>query len=141
MQTLTRHHQRIVIEGGSISVLRSFARHRDQFAFRFAARVLDLRDESTYLDRLRDRALRMLGNGMLEEFAAAWQHTGHRRFVASINGFEALVQWCEQTETDPRDLVGITPDEPMAVELAERIAQVHAEHGHEQYAVFAHLFG
>ncbi|WP_040691549.1 isopentenyl transferase family protein [Nocardia vinacea] len=141
VQTLTRYHQRVVIEGGSISVLRRFALHRDQFAFRFATRVLALRDESTYVDRLRDRALRMLGNGMLEEFAAAWQHTRQRRFVASINGFEALVQWCEQTETDPRDLAAITPDEPVGIELAQRIAQVHAEHGHEQYAVFTDLFG
>ncbi|WP_330256937.1 isopentenyl transferase family protein [Nocardia sp. NBC_00565] len=141
VQTLTRHHQRVVIEGGSISVLSRFARHRDQFTFRFAARVLELRGESTYLDRLRDRALRMLGDGMLDEFAAAWQHTSQRRFVASINGFEALVQWCEQTETDPRDLAGITLDEPVAIELAQRIAQVHAEHGHEQYAAFTDLFG
>ncbi|WP_067904949.1 isopentenyl transferase family protein [Nocardia vaccinii] len=141
VEILTGHHQRVVIEGGSISVLSQFARRRDEFEFRFTARVLELRDESTYLDRLRERALRMLGNGMLEEFAAAWQHTRQRRFVASINGFEALVQWCEQTQTDPRDLAGITAGEPTGLELAERIAQAHAEHGREQYAAFTDLFG
>ncbi|NKY24959.1 isopentenyl transferase family protein [Nocardia gamkensis] len=138
---LVRHHQHVVVEGGSISVLRHFAQYRGRSDFRLSACVLGLRDASTYLDRLRDRAWRMLGDGMLDEFAAAWRHTGQRRFVASINGFEALVQWCRETSTDPRDLAGITPDEPAAAELAERIAQVHAEHGREQYAAFTRLFG
>ncbi|MGQ4601143.1 isopentenyl transferase family protein [Nocardia sp. R6R-6] len=141
VRDLAAHYPVVVVEGGSISVLRHFARYHRRSPFPLHARVLDPGSDSDYFDRLRDRATRMIDAGLLDEFVTAWSHTAQRRFVASINGFEAIVQWCERTGTHPEDLLGVTNDDPVSAELADAVARAHAEHGHEQYAVFTSLFG
>lgn len=140
IHALSRHHRYVVVEGGSISLLRRFAAYRGRFPARFTAQVLHVRDGSAYLNRLRTRARRMLRTGMVGEFAKAWRHTEQRDFVASINGPEALVQWCHDNATHPDDMVDFRPESPEIAELAEQVAQVHAEHGHEQDEVFTRLF-
>jgi tRNA A37 N6-isopentenylltransferase MiaA len=135
---LTGRHPRVVVEGGSISLLRRFSECRGRF--RLSATVLHVPDDQAYLRRLRDRAQRMLRDGMLDELAKAWQHGPQRPFVASINGPEAVVKWCQDNAFAPADLPLLSPDGPEIAELADLVAQVHADHGHEQDAVFTQLF-
>jgi adenylate dimethylallyltransferase len=141
VQSLTRQHRYVVVEGGSISLLHRFVNRRGRFSFRFTTEVLHLSDGAAYRDRLRARALRMLRGGMLEEFAQAWRHREQREFVASVKGLEPLVRWCQDNRAQPEELAGLNRGGPELAELAELVAQVHAEHGHEQHAVFTRLFG
>ncbi len=139
VETLSRAHEHVVVEGGSISLLSRFAACRGRFPFRLVTTVLPLAGERTHLDRLRTRAERMITEGMLDEIAKAWQHREQRSFVASVNGPEAVLRWCAETGTDPEDLPGI--DTTATAELVERIAVVHHEHSLEQHKVFTRLFG
>jgi hypothetical protein len=129
----------VVVEGGSISLLRRFADCRGRFPFRLTANVLPLTDERAHLDRLRTRAARMIADGMLDEIAKAWQHQEQRSFAASVNGPEAVLRWCAETRIAPEDLPGI--DDAGIAELDELIAVVHHEHSLEQHDVFTRLFG
>jgi tRNA A37 N6-isopentenylltransferase MiaA len=139
VESLSRRHDYVVVEGGSISLLRRFADCRGRFPFRLTSTVLPLVDERAHLERLRTRAARMIADGMLDEIAKAWQHQGQRSFVASVNGPEAVLHWCIRTGLDPEDLPGIR--EADIAELTERIAVVHHEHSLEQHQVFTTLFG
>ncbi len=137
--TLTAQHPRVVVEGGSLSLLQRLSAGR--LPFRFSAKVLPVPDDRAYLRRLRDRAQRMLRDGMLDELAKAWQHGAQRSFVASVNGPEPVVKWCQDNDFEPMDLPLLAPDGPEIAELADLVAQVHADHGHEQNTVFTRLFG
>jgi tRNA A37 N6-isopentenylltransferase MiaA len=137
--TLSRTHEHLVVEGGSISLLRRFADCRGRFPFQLTSTVLPLTDERAHLDRLRTRAARMIADGMLDEIAKAWQHREQRSFVASVNGPEAVLRWCEQNRVDPEDLPGV--DDAATAELAELVALVHHEHSLEQHEMFTRLFG
>lgn len=139
VEALTRTHEHVVVEGGSISLLRRFADCRGRFPFQLTATVLPLADERAHLDRLRARAARMIADGMLDEIAKAWQHREQRAFIASVNGPEAVLQWCAGAGVDPEDLPGI--DDAGVAELTELVAVVHQEHSLEQHDVFARLFG
>lgn len=139
VEVLSRTHEHVVVEGGSISLLQRFAACRGRFPFRLVSTVLPLTDERTHLNRLRTRAEQMVADGMLDEIAKAWQHREQRPFVESVNGPEAVLRWCRETSTHPEDLPGI--DIPAIAELTERIAVVHHEHSLEQHAAFTRLFG
>ncbi|MEU0885318.1 isopentenyl transferase family protein [Lentzea sp. NPDC005914] len=138
VEALSREHEHVVVEGGSISLLSRFAACRGRFPFRLVTTVLPLTGERAHLDRLRARAERMITEGMLDEIAKAWQHREQRPFIASVNGSEAVLRWCGETGTDPEDLPGI--DTTATAELVERIAVVHHEHSLEQHGVFTRLF-
>ncbi len=139
VEALSRVYEHVVVEGGSISLLRKFADCRGRFPFRLTATVLPLTDERAHLDRLRTRAARMIADGMLDEIAKAWQHRDHRAFVASVNGPEAVLKWCTETHVDPEDLPGV--DDAGIAELSELMAVVHHEHSFEPREVFTRLFG
>lgn len=139
VEALSRTHEHVVVEGGSISLLHRFADCRGRFPFRLTATVLPLKDERVHLDRLRTRAARMIADGMLDEITKAWQHREQRAFVSSVNGPEAVLQWCTRSHIDPESLPGIGYGE--IAELTELIALVHHEHSLEQRDVFTRLFG
>ncbi|GAB2851147.1 isopentenyl transferase family protein [Lentzea nigeriaca] len=139
VEALSRTHEHVVVEGGSISLLRRFADCRGRFPFRLTATVLPLGDEHAHLDRLRVRAARMIADGMLDEIAKAWQHHEQRAFVASVNGPEAVLRWCTEHRVEPEELPGV--DDAGIAELTELVALVHLEHSLEQHDVFSRLFG
>jgi tRNA A37 N6-isopentenylltransferase MiaA len=139
VEALSSTHEHVVVEGGSISLLRRFADCRGRFPFRLTSTVLPLADERVHLDRLRTRAARMIADGMLDEIAKGWQHREQRPFIASINGPEAVMRWCTEHHVDPEDLPGV--DDAGRAELTELVALVHHEHSLEQHEVFTRLFG
>jgi tRNA A37 N6-isopentenylltransferase MiaA len=139
VEELSRAHEHVVVEGGSISLLRRFADCRGRFPFRLTATVLPLAGERAHLERLRTRAARMIADGMLDEIAKAWQHREQRAFVASVNGPEAVLRWCAENRVEPEDLPGV--DDAGIAELTELVAVVHHEHSLDQHEVFTRLFG
>ena len=139
VQSLVRRHRYVVMEGGSISALRALADRRGRFPFRFTAQVLHVGDAAAHLERLRTRAVRMLCDGMLEEFAQAWRYAEQRPFITSIVG-ATLEQWCRDNRVHPAELAGIERGGPEISEIAERVAQACAEHSHRQDEAFTRLF-
>ncbi|QKV73827.1 isopentenyl transferase family protein [Amycolatopsis sp. Hca4] len=134
---LTAEHPSIVLEGGSVSLLTALVDRHGELPFELSFEHLRTPEARAYWRRLRERARRMLrppggGRGIIEELASAWRLPEHRNFVTSVNGLEAIVDWCARHDVDPGSLAG--PDLEAAVheELAEAIAWRHAAHGWEQ---------
>lgn len=141
---LTERHPLVIVEGGSISVLQRFV--KPERGFQLTADVLRITDADVYWRRLRSRAERMLRPagqvpGLLEEFSAAWRHPKRRGFVASISGFDAVVQWCSQHGVDPDSVAAIRHDDRLVASMADAVADLHAYYGMEQDGVFASLLG
>ncbi|WP_158839544.1 isopentenyl transferase family protein [Saccharothrix deserti] len=144
VKILIERHPVVVVEGGSLSLLQRFVKSRHQF--RLTADILRMPDAETCRCRLRSRAERMLRPavsvpGLLEEFAAAWRHPARREFVASVNGFDAVVLWCRQHDLDPCSVTDVLGDDRLVGSVADLVADLHAHHGREQDEVFAGLFG
>ncbi|WP_207922781.1 isopentenyl transferase family protein [Micromonospora sp. KC606] len=145
LDELAEQHPFIVIEGGSISLLRLLAGCGEELGYRLTAHTVHIVDRRQYRSRLRDRAYQMLradapATGMLGELAAAWRHTEQRAFVASINGFEAVLEWCDDRGVDPLTLSTRSFTHAELDEIADLIAHWHVEHGYEQEQVFSRLF-
>jgi uncharacterized protein (TIGR00730 family) len=141
-------HPFIVLEGGSISLLSllSEMHHDGNLPFRMSFDVMTMGDEVAHRRRLAARARQMLAPpsgapGLLEEFATAWNNPSQRSFLASINGLEAIVQWCHRRSVDPIDLVQRELPPAVLHELVDAVTQVHFDHGKEQIAAFAAMFG
>lgn len=143
--SLSAENPLVILEGGSISVLRTLAARHDELPFRLTVETLGIRDGATYEKGLRARARQMLQpeagrTGMLDELAAAWKHEEQRPFIASINGLEAILEWCDEHGATPQSLV--EPDLPESVidDLVTAIGRWHAVHGREQEETFSEIF-
>lgn len=143
--SLTERHRLVIVEGGSISLLRGVAAHYHRLPSPPTVQLLHIPDRQAYLGVLTRRARRMLApeaaeTGMLQELSAAWQHRTQRLFVASINGFEAVLEWCAKYRVHHDELAG-RPLLPRELDgIAALIAQRHAEHGFEQERCFSRMF-
>jgi len=145
LERLTMEYPYVVVEGGSISVLRRLAARRGQLSFNLSAQVLHIPDDVEYRLRLFTRARGMLspntgGPSMLDELAMAWKNESQREFVASINGFEAALEWCCHNRVDPATLSGNDMDPVLLDEIAWMVADAHAVHGREQDETFSAIF-
>ncbi|WP_381790256.1 isopentenyl transferase family protein [Streptomyces niveus] len=139
----------VVIEGGSISLLAHFADHHlPRLPWRVTVTTLTRPTPGRYLTSLMARAHAMLRptpphESLLDELGALWREPAHRWFTASVNGFEAALEWCAKYGLDPADpatarVAGLPPQ--LVDELARLIAERHAEHGADQERAFAELF-
>jgi len=111
LERLTMKYPYVVVEGGSISVLRRLAARRDQLSFKLSTHVMHISDEVEYRLRLFTRAREMLSPStgrpsMLDKLAMAWKNKSQRDFIASINGFEAVLEWCCRNGVEPAGLAG-----------------------------------
>ncbi|WP_243745058.1 isopentenyl transferase family protein [Streptomyces hainanensis] len=146
VRRVARPGRPVVVEGGSISLLAYLVDHHlPVLPWRFTVTSLTRPAPSRYLAALTARAHAMLRPepplaGLLDELAALWRVPGHRWFAASVNGFEAALEWCAKYGLDPTEptLVGLPPR--LVDELALLIAERHAEHGADQERAFAALF-
>jgi uncharacterized protein (TIGR00730 family) len=141
-------HPFIVLEGGSISLLSLLSQmHRSgNLPFRMSLDMMTMGDEAAHRKRLAARARQMLAPpsgapGLLDEFAGAWKDPAQRSFLASINGLEAIVQWCHRRAVDPVDLVQRELSPAVLDELVDAVTKVHFDHGKQQMAAFAAMFG
>ncbi|WP_082568934.1 TIGR00730 family Rossman fold protein [Rhizobacter sp. Root1221] len=134
----------VIVEGGSISLLQEFFSSND-LPFDVSVDVRLIGDRQAHRQRLLHRAHQMLspplgGPGLLQELAAAWHIEAQRAFVASVNGPEAVVAWCQRHGIDPADLPRKGLSQQVLDELAEAIADVHLEHAEDQERAFLQLF-
>lgn len=136
----------VIVEGGSISLLRELTARRDTLPWHLTVRLLPLPGREEYVAALTHRAREMLaphafGHSLLEELAALWREPRQRLFAASVNGFEAVLECCAKYSLDVRTV----DQEPLSEHVLERmaalIAERHAEHGFLQYRVFSEIFG
>lgn len=106
LRDLAKHHDLVLVEGGSMSLLAHLHNHMPEFNHQWHTSVIPIPGD--YVDVTRRRVIRALrsahGRSCVDEFRAAWAHTDHRGFVASICGFDSLLAWCATTGIDPADL-------------------------------------
>jgi hypothetical protein len=141
LETLTEESGLVVVEGGSIALVRRLGELRDTLPFQLIVHRLDIGDPAAHAVHLRARALRLLASGMLEEFAFAWSHLPQRPFIGSVNGLDALARWCERTAVSPAELVSRPRDADLLLELAVCVADAHLKRAKAQEAAFSALFG
>jgi hypothetical protein len=145
VERLASTHPIVIVEGGSISLLRELCDRRSTLSWQLTVRLLPLPARDEYLATLTRRAHEMLtpgacGPGLLRELAALWRDPGRRLLAASVNGFEAVLECCakyalDAATIDEQDIPGHVLNR-----IAALIAERHAEHGFLQHRVFTEIF-
>ncbi|WP_155054120.1 isopentenyl transferase family protein [Streptomyces blattellae] len=142
---LGSRHPSVIVEGGSISLLRELAGRLPQLPWELTVQLLPLPDLDAYVATLTGRAHTMLAppppdRSLLEELDALWRDPRQRWLAASVNGFEAVLECCAKYGIDVDTIAdGRLPDDVLA-RMAALIGERHAEHGVLQYGVFTTLF-
>ncbi|WP_328835765.1 isopentenyl transferase family protein [Streptomyces europaeiscabiei] len=145
VEELGRRHGFVIVEGGSISLLRGLSARRADLDWRLTVRLLPVPERAEYVAALTRRARVMLAppapdRGLLGELAALWQDPQHRWFAASVNGFEAVLECCAKYSLNVKTLHERTLPEHILARMADLIAERHAEHGFLQHRVFTEIF-
>ncbi|MDG5806329.1 isopentenyl transferase family protein [Streptomyces ossamyceticus] len=143
---LGERHRFVIVEGGSISLLRELSARRAALPWRLTVRLLPLPELCDYVATLTARARTMLAppppdRGLLDELATLWHDPRLRYFAASVNGFEAVLECCARYSLDVETLHKRNPPEHILARMASLIAERHAEHGVLQHRVFGGIFG
>lgn len=145
VERLSSRHPLVIVEGGSISLLREMCDRRTELSWRLTARLLPLPARDEYLATLTRRAHEMLtpgacGPGLLQELAALWRDPRRRLLAASVNGFEAVLECCAKYSLDVASIDEQDIPDQVLNRIAELIAERHAEHGFLQHRVFGEIF-
>ncbi|MFM9450659.1 isopentenyl transferase family protein [Streptomyces europaeiscabiei] len=145
VEDLGRRHGFVIVEGGSISLLRELSARRADLDWRLTVRLLPVPERAEYITALTRRARVMLAppapdRGLLDELAALWQDPHHRWFAASVNGFEAVLECCAKYSLNVKTLHKRNLPEHILARMADLIAERHAEHGFLQHRVFTEIF-
>ncbi|SNX65745.1 isopentenyl transferase [Streptomyces sp. TLI_55] len=145
VERLGDRHRLVIVEGGSISLLRELAARRTALDWRLTVQLLAPPDRAEYVANLTRRAHEMLtpeppGRSLLDELAVLWREPRQRWLAASVNGFEAVLECCAKYGID----VSTIGEQPLSAHVLNRmatlIAERHAEHGFLQYRVFSEIF-
>ncbi|ELP70971.1 isopentenyl transferase family protein [Streptomyces turgidiscabies] len=146
VERLGSRHPFVIVEGGSISLLKVLAARCAALPWQLSVRVLPLPAYGDYIEALTCRARTMLApptpeRSLLEELAVLWADPRHRRFAASVNGFEAVLECCAKYSLNVGTIHKQAPPDPIRSQMASLIALRHAEHGILQSRVFTETFG
>ncbi|GAA4080643.1 isopentenyl transferase family protein [Streptomyces shaanxiensis] len=145
VERLASEHPLVIVEGGSISLLRELCDRRAELSWRLTVRLLPLPAHDEYLATLTRRAHEMLtpstcGPGLLQELATLWRDPRRRLLAASVNGFEAVLECCAKYSLDVASIDEQDISEHVLNRIAALIAERHAEHGFLQHRVFGEIF-
>ncbi|NUP18554.1 MAG: isopentenyl transferase [Streptomyces sp.] len=145
VERLARTHPLVLVEGGSISLLRELCARRPELSWRLTVRLLPLPARDEYVAALTRRAHEMLtpgacGPGLLHELAALWRDPRRRFLAASVNGFEAVLECCAKYSLDVGSIDEQHIPEHVRKRITALIAERHAEHGFLQHRVFSEIF-
>ncbi|EKX62358.1 isopentenyl transferase [Streptomyces ipomoeae] len=145
VERLAIRHPLVIVEGGSISLLRELSERRAALSWRLTVRLMPLPDRSDYVAALTRRARTMLAppppeRGLLDELATLWRDPHRRYFAASVNGFETVLECCAKYSLDVKTLHKRNLPEHILARMAALIAERHAEHGILQHQVFTEIF-
>lgn len=140
----------VVLEGGSLSILRSLAYEAGWTEGRsLSVDQLTMADPGRYEAAVTTRVTGMLGYGadrsalsMLDEVAALWPRSAARVHLADIHGYREVLALCEERGWDPGELR--TPTDPVEEEARRRlfvaaVSASHVSYGHEQEEAMAEL--
>jgi tRNA A37 N6-isopentenylltransferase MiaA len=146
VERLASTHPLVIVEGGSVSLLRELCARRPQLPWQLTVRLLPLPSREVYLAALTRRAHEMITpglsrRGLLEELAALWREPSRRLLAASVNGFEAVLECCAKYSLDVETIDRQHIPEHVLDRIADLIAERHAEHGFLQHRVFTEMFG
>lgn len=129
---LVRTHPLVIMEGGSISLCRLVAERAEQLGWQMSVEVkLAQPNSPAYLARVRRRVVAMLAArpSLLDELVKAWQHVDRREFIASICGFDAVLDWCAENDRQPSEF-DLSPSETAV--LVDRIVASHSRYAQLQ---------
>ncbi|WP_243744881.1 isopentenyl transferase family protein [Streptomyces hainanensis] len=145
LRGLRERHPFVIVEGGSISLLWDFAELLPELGFRATVRLMHIADRREYVAGLTRRARGMLvpegaATSAIEELAIAWKSVEQRSFVASINGFKGILEWCATHSFAVESLASAALTEEQVGELSRMVALRHAEHGVLQDRIFSMVF-
>ncbi|MFC8514729.1 isopentenyl transferase family protein [Streptomyces sp. NPDC057257] len=136
----------VIVEGGSISLLTLLADRLHDLPWTVTPTVLTRpADPGRYLSDLTARAAEMLRPAspqpsLLRELSTLWKDPANRWFVASVNGFEAALEWSAKHSLSPESATAKNIPCRLMDELSRMIAERHAEHGADQEKAFRHMF-
>lgn len=135
----------VIVEGGSISLLRELSARSAGLPWRLTVRLLPLPGRAAYVAALTRRARAMLApdtpdRSLLEELATLWRDPDRRLLAASVNGFEAVLECCAKYALDVETIDKQDLPEHILARMAALIAERHAEHGILQHRVFTEIF-
>lgn len=142
---LGERHPFLVVEGGSVSLLRHLSARLPALPWELTVRLLPIPGRARYLADLTRRAYTMLApsgpnRSLLDELAELWRDPRHRYFAASVSGFEAVLEYCAKYSLDAGNLNKKDLPPECLWEISSLIAERHAEYGELQGHVFAGLF-
>lgn len=141
-------HDALILEGGSLSLLWELTRGDWVLGDECTVTHLTFDDEKAYRARLSARIREMLspssgGPSLLSELATLWRDERTHRFVRSICGYDAVLEWCRDHRISPTevDQVGQQPENLRA--LHDRVLESHFAYGlkqrREQAEIVRHL--
>ncbi|GAB4207692.1 MAG: (dimethylallyl)adenosine tRNA methylthiotransferase [Roseiflexaceae bacterium] len=141
LHTLLRRNSRVIVEGGSISLLNAlFATSWFQRAS-VSYDVLGLPDLASYQERVKRRIGAMLDEGMLAELQHAWsQGAQARAFVQTVIGYDVLLDVCCEHMLSPAGLAeALRCDAGLRSRTIRRIFQRHLRYAIHQQSMIDHL--
>lgn len=141
LHTLLRRNSRVIVEGGSISMLHAlFATPWFQCAS-VSYDVLPLPDITPYQERVTRRIDAMLDEGMLDELQHAWtQGAQARAFVQTVIGYDVLLDvCCEQMLTPARLAEVLRSDVGLRSRTVRQIFLRHLRYAIRQQSIIDHL--
>ncbi|HEU4326437.1 MAG TPA: isopentenyl transferase family protein [Roseiflexaceae bacterium] len=142
LHTLLRRNGRVIVEGGSISLLHAlFATSWFQRAS-VTYDVLSLPDLAYYQERVTRRIGAMLDEGMVDELQHAWsQGAQARAFVQTVIGYDVLLDVCCEQMLSPARLAEVLrSDVGLRSRTVRRIFQRHLRYAiHQQSMIDHHL--
>ncbi|MES5820373.1 isopentenyl transferase family protein [Streptomyces sp. RG80] len=146
VERLGAGHRFVIVEGGSISLLRELMARRSELSWHLTVRLLPPPGRDEYVAALDRRARGMLapeapgGHSLLAELAALWRDPRRRLLAASVNGFEAVLECCAKYTLEVESVDTQPLSEHVLERMAALIAERHAEHGFLQHRVFSEIF-
>ncbi|WP_194827783.1 isopentenyl transferase family protein [Nocardia sp. XZ_19_231] len=134
---LAVEHPVIVVEISSAALLGAVFGEHEQLPFELSIELLSPPDFPAYMKRLTDRCRQMITPppgrpSILAELSAAWRIGPQRKFLASIAGLGALIDWCELRGVSPDTLSEMALTEPIIQEMTIVMAFEHATTGDAQ---------
>lgn len=137
VECLSRRHRRIVLEGGSISLLSLLFELGFMHRVRADVELMGVADWPSYRRRVSQRVVQFLaGSGerrsMLAELSQFWCKPEQLAFVQTIVGYDVLTQYCRRRGIGPDELMG----KPLDSELVAALVQSHVDYAHQQTDVF-----
>ncbi|QII03667.1 TIGR00730 family Rossman fold protein (plasmid) [Rhodococcoides fascians A21d2] len=143
---LALSEQSIVVEGGSISTLGALM-STEFLPFDLKVIRRSITSRTQHHNLLRQRAREMIvtgdplsGKGLIEEVADAWRNPSTRAVVESINGPEAVLDWCRNAGRSPDSLMRSQLSSDDLEQLIDAVADAHLFHALDQDLSFQTMF-